>query len=193
MDRIIAAAKQNEPGSTRIINLSGGWHQFSPVRFTDINFTGVELPEDEKPDSDYLAKFGHKTDNVYIPEVAYAQSKSANIMFSVYLMKHLSKYNILSYGINPGGVLTEIVRYLPQAVLDHLLDMNLANKTEDTGAAPGMVAALDPSLTAQTQPYFHEDCQPTVPKHWTTDEALVEKLWHVSEDLVGQKFDLDVL
>ncbi|KAL9044645.1 MAG: hypothetical protein Q9214_002231 [Letrouitia sp. 1 TL-2023] len=104
MDMLLTAAqKAPKPGTTRVINLSGGWHQFSPVRFDDLNFSGGEIPEDQKPNADYLAKFGHDTKSVYIPEVAYAQSKTANILFSVYLTQHLSKAGILSFALNPGG------------------------------------------------------------------------------------------
>lgn len=104
MDKLLVGAKKAaKPGVTRVINLSGGWHQFSPVRFNDINFEGKEIPDDQRPDRDYLAKFGHETEDVYIPEVAYAQSKTANILFSVYLTEHLSKFGILSFALNPGG------------------------------------------------------------------------------------------
>ena len=61
------------------------------------------MSEDQKPDIEYLAKFGHDTVSVYIPEVAYAQSKTANILFSVYLTQHVCKVGILSFAANPGG------------------------------------------------------------------------------------------
>ena len=112
------ARKAAKAGSTRIINLSGGWHKFSPVRFDDINFSGKEILEDQKPDANYLAKFGHDTESAYIPEVAYAQSKTANILFSVYLTQHLKEVGILSFALNPGG-----------ESFDHFYPTTMANTT----------------------------------------------------------------
>ena len=83
------AQKAGKPGSTKIINLSGDWHKFSPVRFDDINSSHREMPENQKPNIEYLAKFGHDTESVYIPEVAYAQLKTAKILSPVYLTQHL--------------------------------------------------------------------------------------------------------
>lgn len=104
MPKLIAAARTNEPGSTRIVNLSAGWHQFSPVRFDDFNFSGNPIPDEQQPDKEYLAKFGHDTEALYIPEVGYAQSKTALILFGVYLTEHLRKRGILSIAVHPGGI-----------------------------------------------------------------------------------------
>ncbi|KAL9044646.1 MAG: hypothetical protein Q9214_002232 [Letrouitia sp. 1 TL-2023] len=93
------------------------------------------------------------------------------------------------------GILTEIARHLPQETLDRLLAMDVVDKNEDQGSATTMVAAFDPALSdlpaVDTEPFFH-DCQPLAPKDYASDKALAEKLWHVSEDLVDQKFPLDV-
>ena len=110
MDLLLTAAqKASRPGSTRIINLSGGWHQFSPVRFDDINFDREQIPDDQKPNAAALAKFGLDTKGVYIPEVAYAQSKTANILFSVYLTQHLREAGVISFALNPGGKLRPLL------------------------------------------------------------------------------------
>lgn len=115
LEKLKAAAQNSPDGATRVVNVSGGWHQFGPVRFSDLNFEGKPMPEEEKPDKDYLAKFGHSTENLYIPEVAYAQSKTANILFSVYLTEHLSKHGIISFALNPGGRFNVPSRFLLSA------------------------------------------------------------------------------
>lgn len=48
--KLIAASKSS-PTPTRIVNLTSFGHQFSPIRFSDINFTkkASELPEEERP------------------------------------------------------------------------------------------------------------------------------------------------
>lgn len=79
IDMLVTAAQNAaRPGLTRITNLSDHWHHFSPVRFDDINFSGKDVPEDQKPDTDYLANFGFEVMGAYSPEVAYSQSKTAN-------------------------------------------------------------------------------------------------------------------
>ncbi|KAL8741691.1 MAG: hypothetical protein Q9190_005731 [Brigantiaea leucoxantha] len=148
MDLLLTAAqKASRPGSTRIINLSGGWHQFSPVRFDDINFDREQIPDDQKPNAAALAKFGLDTKGVYIPEVAYAQSKTANILFSVYLTQHLREAGVISFALNPGGIMTEIGRHLQQQTIDHLLSMEVLDKDQDQGSSTTIVAAFDPLLT----------------------------------------------
>ena len=51
-----------------------------------------------------MAQFGIDTQEVYIPEVAYGQSKTANILFGVYLTEHLQAKGILSIAVHPGGM-----------------------------------------------------------------------------------------
>lgn len=109
---VTAAQNAARPGSTRIINISGGWHQFSPVRFDDINFSSKDVPEDQKPDRDYLASFGFEVNGAYSPEVAYSQSKTANTLFSTYLTQHLANAGILSFGVNSGGESTYIIAFV---------------------------------------------------------------------------------
>ena len=105
MSKLLAAAQRAPAGATRVVNLSGGWHQFGPVRFDDINFDGKPIPPEQEPNRSYLAQFQIPTEGRnYIPEVAYAQSKTANILFSVYLTRHLNQHGILSFSLNPGGM-----------------------------------------------------------------------------------------
>ncbi len=41
------AAKDAAPGDTRVINVSSGGHNLSPIRFHDYNFEGKPIPDDE--------------------------------------------------------------------------------------------------------------------------------------------------
>lgn len=162
-----AAAARNPPGDTRIVNLSGGWYQFGPVRFDDYNWDGKPVPEDQEPDRARLAMFGCQTEGAFLPEAAYAQSKTANILFSVYLSQNLAKEGIYSFGVNPGGknvqgissttvtanlshdkpgILTDIGRHLPKERADQIIASGLLDKTPDQGVSTTLVAALDPQI-----------------------------------------------
>ncbi|OCT53478.1 hypothetical protein CLCR_11108 [Cladophialophora carrionii] len=78
MPKIVAAAKSNVKGTTRIINVSSCGTVYSPVRFSDINFdkTNESLPQSEQPAYDALAQTGRTVDpkDRYNPPVAYGQS-----------------------------------------------------------------------------------------------------------------------
>ena len=97
--------------------------------------------------------------------------------------------------------------------------MGIVEKNGDQGSAAKIVAAFGPTLTSEytlpkpsrivpcrlryclisidlyaveTEPYLH-DCQPLTPKDYAKDKVLAERLWHISEDLVGEKFSLSTI
>ena len=45
----------------------------------------------------------------------------------------------------------------------------------------------------ETQPYVLENCQPGPPAAYASDMAKADRLWALSEELVGEKFDLKAL
>ena len=104
LPKLLAAAKKSPPGSTRIVNNSAGWHQLQGVRFDDLNFDGRAIPEDQKPNLAFIEKLGVATDKTYIPEAAYGQSKTAMILFTVYMNQHLAKRGLLTNAVNPDGI-----------------------------------------------------------------------------------------
>lgn len=62
-------------------------------------------------------------------------------------------------------------------------------KSLPQGAATHIVAAFDPDIADQTGEYL-QDCQidPKAREPFAVDSDAAEKLWTLSEDLVGQKF-----
>jgi NAD(P)-dependent dehydrogenase (short-subunit alcohol dehydrogenase family) len=101
MDKIRNAAKESTPGATRIVNVSSAGHNISPIRFSDYNFQGKELPLEERPPPG-LPGVIFKPGPVYGGFLSYGQSKTANILMSVYLTDHLRRQGILSYSVHPG-------------------------------------------------------------------------------------------
>jgi NAD(P)-dependent dehydrogenase (short-subunit alcohol dehydrogenase family) len=102
MDKMRRAAREMTPGATRIVNVSSSGHSFSPLRFSDYNFAGNNLPPEEKPPSG-LPGIILKPGPVYGGFLSYGQSKTANILMSVYLTNHLHRHGILSYSVHPGS------------------------------------------------------------------------------------------
>ena len=100
---IEAAETSSTKGSTRIINLTSAGHRLSPIRFSDYNFQKKrsELPEEEQPAKWQPMKFVG-LEVPYEPYIAYGQSKTANILFSVSLTGKLKERGVLSFSVHPG-------------------------------------------------------------------------------------------
>jgi len=112
--KLIASAARSGKGSTRIVNVSSQGHWYSPVRFSVVNLvkSWKELSEGERPNLAALGEMAFPVEDTYTPIVAYGQSKTANVLFSVALTRRLySKHGISSYGVHPGTIITELSRH----------------------------------------------------------------------------------
>ncbi|EXJ72634.1 uncharacterized protein A1O5_03780 [Cladophialophora psammophila CBS 110553] len=199
MPKILAAAKANPRGSTRIINVSSRGVAYSPVRFSDINFDKAigSLPKSEQPDYAALEQTGRPVDTnkSYDPNVAYAQSKSANVLFALALTSRLyEKYGILSFALHPGAIMTELGRHHDPEKLAAITEkMKFLFKNVDQGCATSLVAGLDDSLGPANLEdgtgIYLSDGQIAQAPAWAQDPKKAEQLWELSEKLVGQKFE----
>lgn len=175
MKNILASGK-----GARIVNVSSRGHRYGPVRFEDWNF-------------------GNGKD--YDPTLAYGQSKTANILFSVSLAEKLKAKGLVAFSLHPGAIWTNLGRHIPteawkaRGILDE--NGNVQNtaewtfKTLSQGASTTVVAAFDPTIVQNSGAYL-VDCQVShddVAMPYAFDKYNAEKLWKLSEDLVGQKFE----
>ncbi|KAF2453932.1 short-chain dehydrogenase [Lineolata rhizophorae] len=170
MPRILTAG----PGA-RVVNLSSVGHLGSPIRFDDINFK--------------------KGDYTWVK--AYGQSKTANILFSLSLADKLKDKEITAFSLHPGAIRTNIWRHF---TTDYMFKQGWVdeegNSTEGVihwknmseGAATSLVAALDPELSRHSGAYL-DDCQICSAAPYAMDKDNAEKLWKLTEELVGQKFE----
>jgi NAD(P)-dependent dehydrogenase (short-subunit alcohol dehydrogenase family) len=78
--------------NTRVVNVSSLAHARSDVNFDDVNFKNRE----------------------YDPWVSYGQSKTANVLFSVALTQRYAKDGIYSNALMPGGIMTNLQKYIPR-------------------------------------------------------------------------------
>ncbi|RYP82353.1 hypothetical protein DL770_005612 [Monosporascus sp. CRB-9-2] len=179
-----AAASSSLPGSTRIINLSSNGHRLSPVRFHDYNFEGKEIPEEERPFPNLPPAFAKVHDDGYMPTIAYAQSKTANVLFTVYLQKHLKPRGIASYAVHPG------CRQHDEEMANAISKVSEYWMTIDEGAATSLVAALDPKLS-DCRGLYMSNCQFSGAADFAEDYETATRLWHLSEELIGEKFTIE--
>lgn len=103
MPLLLKSAETAPKGATRIVNVSSAGHRISPVRFRDYNFEGNEVAEEERPVAGLQGAFARVLPDGYPPIIAYAQSKTANVLFTVSLRQRLYRHGIASYVLHPGG------------------------------------------------------------------------------------------
>ena len=165
----------------RIVSLSSSGHQFSPVVFDDIQFENRE----------------------YDRWLAYGQSKTANALFAVGLNKRLAHRNIEAFSLHPGAIQTDLSRHLPEedvARFQRAIESGeLPVKSVPAGAATQVYAATAPELAGEGGAYL-ADCticpvsdadQPgNVVRSYAIDPENADRLWTISEQLVGETFDL---
>ncbi|KAH7085638.1 hypothetical protein BKA63DRAFT_22413 [Paraphoma chrysanthemicola] len=172
MPKIIASK------APRIVNVSSDGHRAGGIRFDDPNF------QDGK---------------VYNQWAAYGQSKTANILFSRALAEKLGGKGLRAFSLHPGvamgtslapGFGEEDFKSLKEHDEKIGWDKELDFKTLDECAATHVVAAFDPRLDGVNGAYLEngnvsaDGLQPTAKV-----EGDAEKLWKLSEKLVGQTFE----
>lgn len=165
---------------SRIVLLSSSGHRYSPVIFEDICY-------EQRP---------------YDKWNAYGQSKTANILHAVELNRRLGPQGVHAYSLNPGAIITELMRHMDEAdwemVKERMDSGALKSKTVEGGSATSVYAATAPELEGHGG-VFLEDCQiasfvdndeaePGGIRPFAVDTESAEKLWAVSEKMVMQQF-----
>jgi NAD(P)-dependent dehydrogenase (short-subunit alcohol dehydrogenase family) len=170
---------------SRLVNLSSSGHRFSDVDLDDPNF-------ERTPYSEFAA---------------YGRSKTANVLFAVELDRRHKARGIRATAVHPGGIQTELGRYMTDEIRNNLIKSINENtpagapafswKTIPQGAATsvwaGFVAPAD-SVGAR----FCEDCHvaeivedPKIRRgvrSYALDPEHAKALWAKSEEMVGERF-----
>lgn len=164
------------PGA-RVVNLSSAGHKAGSVDFDDPHYERREYEKWE----------------------AYGQAKTANVLFSV----GLSKRGIHANAVHPGGILTNLGRHMEESDYEYLSSSpqmkDMEFKSVEAGAATSVWAATSPALADKSGLYL-EDCQISHPvtednpgfgyAPYALDAVAAEKLWQLSEEIVGERFTL---
>ncbi|EUC40754.1 hypothetical protein COCMIDRAFT_107963 [Bipolaris oryzae ATCC 44560] len=185
LPRLLAAAKVNPPGATRIIPVGSEASTFSPFRFSDWNFDlDKEIPDDEKPNWDVITNaIGVPATDKFDAFVAYGQSKTAALLFAVHLNTLFAKEGIFSFSLHPGRVRSS-------AALAIIKDVpaydKLFTKTIDQGSSTTLLAATDPGLNPEKGVWL-EDNHLAEPVAWGVDKNKAERLWKLSEKIIAEK------
>ncbi|KAF8851136.1 NAD(P)-binding protein [Acephala macrosclerotiorum] len=186
---LLPSMLQAKTGRKRVINTASEAHVISPVRFSDINQDrGKNVPRDEQPRRG-LPEGILRNDGGYESGIAYGQSKTANVLFSVGLNARYGSQGLKSFAVSPGNIMTNLARELDEAAVKGLFAGIGDNwKTLDQGASTLVVAGFDPGLEDEAGVYI-EDCKMKRPAKWASDGAKADRLWALSEDLVPENFN----
>ncbi|KAF7550960.1 hypothetical protein G7Z17_g5359 [Cylindrodendrum hubeiense] len=161
----------------RVVNVSAAAHRTTTVRFDDYNF---------------------RDGKEYEPLLGYAQSKVANLLFTVSLARKLGGKGLTAFGVDPGASITNLFYRAPKELLvqhgwadenrEPTAALKAAVKTIPQAVASYIVAAYDPSIKDQSGAVIRVGkIDDSIPQH-SKDPELAERLWKLSEHLVGQEF-----
>ncbi|CZR51939.1 related to retinol dehydrogenase 12 [Phialocephala subalpina] len=181
LPRVLAAG-----GNARIVNVASTGYVLSEARLDDVNWDHGKS---------------------YHPWLAYGSSKTANVLFNTYLASHLKSKGVDCFALQPGMPQTPLYVHtqgdgpaaFPEAlkILEKKYNgqpppsglMEEDEKTVEQAASTLVAAALDPRFDGKFE-LFLRNCQPFDTVAYTTDPESAEKLWKLSEKLVGQGFKI---
>jgi NAD(P)-dependent dehydrogenase (short-subunit alcohol dehydrogenase family) len=159
-------------GEARVVSVSSSAHLGSGVVFDDIHFRVRS----------------------YEPWAAYAQSKTANVLFAVEGTRRWADDGIFINALMPGAIRTGLQRYVSDEELDRMRaatgSRGVSWKTPQQGAATSVLLAVSPLLTGIGGRYF-EDCNEALPNVPGTrrgvaahalDPEAAARLWQVSAE-----------
>ncbi len=176
LPKLVAAGK-----GARIVNVSSNAYHLSPMRFDDYDFSKGKT---------------------YASWLAYAQSKTAQILFTSYLAERLQQKGITSFVAIPGLVLeTNLQAEVSQEMFAQGVETYKkvyegremppmeSPKPLSASGSTTLVAALDPGLEANSGALL-QDCQveTNIDDHAKGHEAA-QRLWKLSNQLVGEHFE----
>ncbi|MBY3377840.1 SDR family NAD(P)-dependent oxidoreductase [Rhizobium laguerreae] len=172
----------------RVVVVASSGHRMAPFSLDDLNFES----------------------KTYEPWAAYAQSKTANILFAVELDRRLKERGIRATALHPGGIQTELDRHLdPDMIKGMITQINAALaaegkppfqwKTIPQGAATSVWAGFVAPADVVGGKYC-ENCHVSEVtdaeispisegvRTYAVDPETARALWAKSEDMVGEHF-----
>lgn len=172
------ALLEGAPG--RVVNLSSAGHKLGRFNFEDPSYNHRE----------------------YDKWQAYGESKTANILFTVGLDLRTRERGVRAFAVHPGAIMTNLGRHMDESDFATLQERSpstgkMVFKSVEQGAATTVWAASSPHLSGRGGIYL-EDAQiapaavegkNTGVESYAVNPAAAERLWLLSEELVGQSFD----
>ena len=167
----------------RVVNLSSGGHNFAPVDFDDIHFNHRDYDKFQ----------------------SYGQSKTANILFSIELDNRLKDRGVRVNAVHPGVIMTDLGRHMSEEDIQAITSNRPEGSPEmvfkeiPAGAATSVWMATSPDLEGVGGQYA-QDCGLVDPDaadagtggwaKWAQGTDDARRLWRMSEEMLGETFDI---
>jgi NAD(P)-dependent dehydrogenase (short-subunit alcohol dehydrogenase family) len=157
----------------RVVTVSSRGHRFATVDLDDLHF-------DRRP---------------YDTLVAYAQSKTANALFSLALDARGEPLGVRSFSVHPGVITTGLNRHMKEDERGRARAAYGPRRSAEQGAATTVWCAANRQLDGMGGVYCEDvdiaeaveaSTTPTPgARPWILDRELAERLWTVTEQLTG--------
>ena len=166
-DALVAA------GSARVVSVASSGHGSSPFHFEDPFFLR----------------------RAYDPNLAYGQSKTANVLFAVEAQRRWGAEGVTVNALMPGGIWTGLQKHWDPELLATLKrDAVDLVKTTKQGASTSVLLATAPELEGYGGRYFEDNREARVVPEiydvvygvlpWAVEPEAAARLWDVSTALV---------
>lgn len=178
---VLATTASESDVASRVVVVSSAGHRMGDVDLDDVNF-------ERRP---------------YDPFLAYGAAKTCNVLHAVGLDRRWRDRGVRGIAIHPGGIHTELGRYMTPDVIKSLMSRmegggaSFSWKSIPQGAATQVWALTSPFMEGRGGIYC-EDCDvsPVIPDDVETvdgrgvaaravDPVKADELWALGESLVG--------
>ncbi|RKN38271.1 SDR family NAD(P)-dependent oxidoreductase [Streptomyces hoynatensis] len=156
----------------RVVTVSSAAHLSGGVDFEDVHFR-------------------HRP---YDPALAYAQSKTANVLFAVEANRRWASEDITVNAAHPGAIRTRLTRHLSRDEAERAAaGGEFPFRTPEQGAATPVLVATWPPLAGRGGRYF-EDCNEAAPHEpgahsgvaaHALDQQAAARLWRLSLEMLA--------
>ncbi|XP_050727884.1 retinol dehydrogenase 12-like isoform X5 [Eriocheir sinensis] len=154
---LVKSTSKDSP--SRIVSLSSSVHYIGAINFSDI-----------------------KNEKHYNPHKAYAQSKLAQLMFTITLNERMTKQGVLALAVHPGVVATELFQHVLWAKTFPKIASTFL-KTPSQGSDTVVHVALSHELKEGGQ--YYENCCPTRPAAAALKSDDRNRLWDLTCHQLG--------
>lgn len=154
---LVKSTSKDSP--SRIVSLSSSVHYIGAINFSDI-----------------------KNEKHYNPHKAYAQSKLAQLMFTITLNERMTKQGVLALAVHPGVVATELFQHVLWAKTFPKIASTFL-KTPSQGSDTVVHVALSHELKEGGQ--YYENCRPTRPAAAALKSDDRNRLWDLTCHQLG--------
>lgn len=164
--------------ASRVVIVGSMGHRAGGVHFDNLNFD----PQGS---------------GVYSPWAAYGQSKTANTYMANYIERHYGSQNLHAMSLHPGGIDTGLQVHVSEMKKNWgTEEIRKGMKSAEQGAATSVWGATAQALEGKGRIWLEntQTCGPHPEgagnfdigfSPWTFDEQAEDKLWDVSNTLVG--------